>query len=183
MSAKESMSKSALLKEIEQSWSALNKALDQLSESDLTGPRDGQGWSVKDHLVHLSAWERSVVFFLQGKPRHEGLGVEEDTYVNESEDEINAVIRQKWSHLSLADVLAQLRHTHEQLLVLLEALSDADLQRRYAHFLPDEPGSPPQRAARRVIYANTAHHFGEHLGWIQTLVLGRSKGTADPEGI
>jgi hypothetical protein len=38
--------------------------------------KDGQGLTVKDHLIHLIFWERSVVFFLQGLPRHTGPGVE-----------------------------------------------------------------------------------------------------------
>jgi hypothetical protein len=65
------------LTDLSQAWTALNAVLDQLTQVEKTGPKDAQGWTVKDHLAHLAAWERSVIFMLQGKPRHAGLGVEE----------------------------------------------------------------------------------------------------------
>lgn len=49
-------------------------------------------------------------------------------------------------------------------------MSDADLQKRYRHYLPDEPGDGDGPPAINVIYGNTADHFREHLAWITTLV-------------
>ena len=161
--------KAVLLPEIERQWAALQTALARLSETQMTTLYDAQGWSVKDHLVHLAAWERSVVFFLQGKQRHEGLGVDETTYLDSTDDEINAVIQPQRKHLALAEVLAQLADTHEQLWALLQPLTDADLNLPYRHFLPDEPGEGDGPPAINVIYGNTAHHFAEHLAWIETL--------------
>ena len=68
-----------LLRRMEEAWSSLDGALSQLSEEQLQR-RDDTGWSVKDHLSHMAAWERSVAFLLQGRPRHEGLGVDEETW-------------------------------------------------------------------------------------------------------
>ena len=164
------MTKAELLADIERTWAALNQWLERFTEAQLTTLRDQEGWSVKDHLIHLEAWERSVVFFLQGKPRYEGLGVEETMYLTRDMDRINAVIQKQRRELPLADALAQMRHTHEELLKLLEPLSDADLQRTYRHYLPNEPGKGEGPTAMSVIVSNTSDHFTEHLEWIEVLV-------------
>jgi hypothetical protein len=161
--------KAELLADIEQSWAALNAALDRLNEAQLTTIRDAQGWTVKDHLSHLAAWERSVAYFLQGRPRHEGLGIDEKLYLTGSDDAINAAIQAQRQVQPLAETLAELRAGHAQLMALLHPLTDADLPKPYRHYLPDEPGAGDWPAIN-VIYGNTAHHFGEHLGWVQVLV-------------
>jgi hypothetical protein len=136
----------------------------------MTALKDARGWSVKDHLIHLTTWERSAVFFLQGKPRHAGLGVEEALSLKGSDDEINAVVFQQCKDLPLVEALAQFREVHQQLLKLLAPLTDADLQKPYRHYLPDEPGGGGGAPAINVINGNSAHHFAEHLAWIEALV-------------
>lgn len=66
--------KAEVMLEIETTWAALHSTLARLSEDEMTGVHDQAGWTVKDHLTHLTAWEESVISFLQGRPRHEGLG-------------------------------------------------------------------------------------------------------------
>jgi hypothetical protein len=170
MAEPNTLDKSNLLAAIDRSWIALNAALKRLTESQLTTIRDVQGWTVKDHIVHMTRWERSVVFFLQHLPRHDGLGVEETLYLQGSEDAINATIYRQASDLVLGDALLQFRENHRRLLELLAPLTDADLQKRYRDFLPDEPGDGDGPPAIDVIHGNTAHHFAEHLGWIEALV-------------
>lgn len=165
--------KMELLADIERNWVALNAVLDRLTVAQLTTLQDAQGWTVKDHIIHLMRWERSVVFFLQRLPRHEGLGVEEPLYLHGSDDAINAAIYRQTRDLALSDALAQFRETHQWLLKLLEPLSDADLQKHYRDYLPDEAGDRgDDRPAINVIYGNTAHHFAEHLRWIEALIGG-----------
>src|SRR5512134_416247 len=159
-----------LLAEIKQTWEALNDALLRLSKEQMATLYDAQGWNVKDHLVHLSCWERSVVFMLQGKPRHAGLRVDEALYLTEDFDKINAVIHQQEEEVSLPEVLAQLRDVHRQMLELLQPMTDADLQLPYRHFLPDEPGEGDGPTAYEMVYANTAGHFSDHLEWIEAIV-------------
>ncbi len=161
-------SKAELMAGIEREWAALNRTIGRLTEAQMTALHDAQGWAVKDHLINLTAWERSVVFFLQGKPRYEGLGVEEPVYRQGSDDAINAVIYQQHKDLPLAEALAQLRAVHEQLLGVLQPLSDEDLNRPYRHFLPDEPGRG-ERPTIRVVFANSSGHIAEHLPWIEAL--------------
>lgn len=161
--------KAQLLAAIDPAWSRLNSALGRWSEQEMTTLRDEHGWTVKDHLIHVAAWERSIVFFLQGKPREDGLGVSSAVYVHGNEDGINAVIYQQHKDLPLVEALAQLRAVHHELALLLQPLTDEDLRKPYRHYLPDEPGEGDGPPAINVVYGNTAHHFLEHLRWIEAL--------------
>lgn len=170
MNERRVVTKTELLSEIEQSWTRLNTALNRLTESQLAAIQDAQGWTVKDHVIHLTRWERSVVFFLQGLPRHQGLDVEESVYLKGLDDAINAVIYQQTRDVSGNEALAEFRTTHQQLVQLLQPLTDNDLHKHYRDYLPQEPGDGEGPPAINVIYGNTAHHFDEHLEWIETLV-------------
>ena len=171
--------KAELLADIERDWSALHDRLDQLSETEMTTLTNADGWTVKDHVAHLTVWERSVIFMLQGKPRHAGLGVPEAVYLSESYDEMNEIIFQQQKDQPLTAVLAQFNQTHQELLGLLQPLTDADLQKPYRHYLPDEPGDGDGPPAINIVYGNTAHHFREHLGWIDELVGNRDWGAGN----
>lgn len=162
--------KDELERRLDDAWSLLQQRIDALGDDALTGLGDRAGWTAKDHLAHLAAWERSMVYLLQGKPRHEGLGVEEAVYLNGDDDTINAVIQSATKDLPLADVQALLRSTHEQLRSLVAGMSAADLQQPYSHFLPDEPGRDDGRPIIERVSANGDSHFAEHLSYIEAIV-------------
>ena len=170
MSTHRVTTKAQLMLEIEDGWLIINQAIDSLSKAQMTTLRDGEGWTVKDHIAHMTAWERSALYFLQGKPRHEGLGVEESVYLSEDEDSINAAIYARQQSLTLPEVLADFRAVHSQLLTALQPLTDSELMLPYRHFLPDEPGEGEGPPGINVIYGNSAHHYHEHLAWMRALV-------------
>jgi hypothetical protein len=161
--------KSQLLAEIDKSWVALNFSLARLSEAQMTTVQDGHGWTVKDHITHMAAWESSVVFFLQGKPRSAGLGVAQSLFETRPIDEINEAIQQLHKDLSLAGATSQLQTTHRQLISLLNPLTDADLNQPLGTDHPELTDSD-QRRVIDIIRDNTSGHFSEHLGWIEALV-------------
>jgi hypothetical protein len=162
--------KTRLVADIGHVWSALEAGLGRLTEAELLARHDAAGWTVKDHVVHLARWERSVVALLHGRPRHEGLGIAASVYLAGPLDAINAAIQAQARDLSAAEAMAELRRTHRELLALLAPLSADDLRRPYRAWLPDEPGDGDGPPAIDVIRANTAGHFAEHLGWIEALV-------------
>lgn len=166
--------KADLLNAIEASWTKLNEALDRLTPEQMTEIRDPEGWSVKDHLVHMDAWERSVVVFLQGRPRHEGLGVDEQIYDRGDDDEINAAIQEQRKDISLSEALSELREVHGQLVSLLEPMTDDDMYKANSDFQPASSGERDERPIAGMIYSNTANHFTEHQEWIESLVSQRS---------
>lgn len=170
MSARPITTKAELLEAINANWQAINQAIDALSEVRMITIHDVQGWTVKDHIAHMAAWERSALFFLQGKPRHEGLGVSESLYLSEDADLINASIYQQQRTTSLATVIDNFREVHGQLLRALEPITDAELLLPYRHFLPDEPGEGDGPPGINVVYGNSAHHYQEHLAWMRALI-------------
>ena len=161
--------KAELLSEIDQAWTKLNETLDRLTPEQMTQIRDPQGWAVKDHLAHVAAWERSVVVFLQGKPRYVGLGVDKELWGG-GDDVINAAIQAKQKDMTLAEALADFRNVHSQLMTLIEPMSDSDLHKANSDFQPDATGERDDRPVIGMIYANTANHFREHQEWIESLI-------------
>lgn len=159
--------KAELEARIDDSWSRLERAIDGLSEVQLTDRRDAEEWSTKDHLAHVAAWERSIVYLLQGQPRHEGLGIEESVYLSRDTDTINAAIYEASSDLGLSDVLTLLRATHEQLRTLVAAMSDEDLQKSYVEFLPNDPGGDDGQPIIARIARATIRHFDAHHSAIE----------------
>lgn len=157
-----------LLANIEFARAIFNQLINRMPEEQMTSPKDSQGWAAKDHIFHLAAWENSVVFFLDGKPRYEGLQVKKELYLAREYDDINAAIFQRNKDKSLSEAVLQLRQTHEKLLEIIDTLNDDDLQKTYQHYLPGERGN--NRLVFEVIYSNTVAHFEEHKKYIEALI-------------
>lgn len=158
--------KSALLARVRLARAALERALAPLDEAALARPR-ADGWAIKDHLFHLSAWLRKTTAVLHGRPGHEALGVPQSLYDSGDEDGINARLLGEGQRLPLSAVLAGFRNSHSQMLAYLEAQPE---ERLTAPYNPDDPDDD-----RRVIDAvasNTYEHDEEHLGWIERALAG-----------
>lgn len=160
------MTKSELVTQIEQAWNAIQAEVNQLSEVQLTGVRSADGWSVKDHLAHLAAWERSALAIVRGEPRHLALGVDERLYTNGDFEQLNEAIYERHRADAFEIILAEWADAHRQLLAALGPLSDADLQRPDTDFLPGEPGFP---LFSRIV-SNTIKHYAEHHTWFSSLL-------------
>lgn len=161
--------KAELLDRLDRSWTALRETISNLSPGQLTSPTDNGGWTAKDHLAHLTAWERSMVFLLRHRPRHEGLGVDESLYLDGGEDEINAAIQQATKELPLDQVLAALEATHLELLALIQDLPEEKLRQTYSDFLPDEPGIDSGEPILWRISGNSDTHFDLHRAYIEAI--------------
>ncbi|MAU10003.1 MAG: hypothetical protein CL607_09300 [Anaerolineaceae bacterium] len=159
--------KATLLAHIERDWAYLNQFLHDLSKEQWLNVKNPDGWAVKDHIAHIEAWERSMIALLNGRPRHTGLKVDEALYVSGDFDAINHAIFLLHKNEPLDHVRAQFLATHEELMGLITRLSDADLQLPYSHYLPEEPGEDDGSPIFNRVYGNTAHHYREHLEWMQ----------------
>jgi len=167
-----STTKAQLFADIDREWRALQAHLARLSEQQLTAIHDQEGWAAKDHLAHLAAWEESILVLFQDKPRHQGLGVAEELYSSGSFDAVNAAIYEQRKNLPLHQVLSQLQGIHDQLMALVQPLSDDDLNRPAGSFFRSLPSAERRRLAD-LVHENTAEHYAEHLDWIEALVPGK----------
>ena len=168
MTELEKSTKSGLISRIEAAWANLESFISGLSEGQLTDLRDDQGWSIKDHITHLAAWEQALAMLFQGKPRYQSLGIEQTKFTGMYSDENNEAIRERWQHHSIASALAEFRRIHTLLMTSIQGLSDSDLDLPVAKFFPHSSNDP--RTVREIVEANTNDHFLEHLAWTETLV-------------
>lgn len=158
-----------LLSRIDQAWSSLEQLVHGLSETQLTTARDSQGWSVKDHLAHITAWEQSLLALLAGQDRDQAVGVgETDTTALETDD-VNAMIFQRNQQRAMQDVFTTFHRSHAQVCTAIAALSDADLRQPYSHYQPNDPPAEDAPVIHWII-GNTYEHYAEHIAWIQTLL-------------
>ncbi len=114
---------------IEKSWSELNRLVESLGQIGLTttGP---DGWAVKDHLVHVAAWEHSLIALLDGSDRRSAMGVGPE--VSET-DSINAAVWSLHREETPEQALAYFHQTHAQLMKLLGGMSEAHGLDKSAH--------------------------------------------------
>jgi uncharacterized protein (TIGR03083 family) len=161
------MTKEELLKAIQTSWDEFNAYLDTLSEEQLTQPADAAGWTVKDHLSHVTMWEEGMVAMLLKQPRGPAMGLQADEWANFDSDQINAVIQEQHKGDSLGEVKRMSKEVHQRLVEHIQQLSDGDLQRPYREFQADSDDGEPIIGR---LQGNTFEHYEEHRPWIEAIV-------------
>jgi uncharacterized protein (TIGR03083 family) len=155
--------KAELTNRIQREWSALLRAVENLTYEQMTRPGPG-GWSTKDNLAHLSAWERFLLRNqFQGYSPHEALQVDQATLEHSGIDELNAILFERNRDRSLPDILADLHETHAQLLAALEQMPDSDLME------PTYAIGPEARPVIVWVVYNTYEHYEEHRKTIQAI--------------
>lgn len=162
--------KGALIKAIDESWAELQSFLRSLTEENASG-QDSNGWTVRDHTMHIAVWEDSVLVLFHGGQRHEPLGVDERFYQQATFDQINEVIKERHSHVTLRQAVDRLRQVHSELMAEVRALSNAQLATTVRDFFPQAPRED-DRTMIDFIYWNTGDHFKEHLPWMRGLTTG-----------
>jgi len=159
------MEKEQLLQRIERSWASLDELISGLAGAQLTRPGP-DGWSVKDHLAHLAAWNLSLVALLEGRDRDAALGVWD---VPSEVDSVNDLLHRRYLDLVVDDVRALQAGSREMVRDALARLTDEDLSRPYAYFQPDDPGPNAGQPVLGWITGNTDEHAEEHLAYIREL--------------
>jgi hypothetical protein len=151
---------------IESSWNELVELVNQVQEAGGLTRAAADGWSIKDHLAHIGAWEHSLLALIEGRDRLAGMGVHEP--VAENTDAVNEAVRKLHENDTGDEALGYFRDSHAQLVAALGKLSDADLRKPYSHY---QPGDPDQkRPVAEWVGGNTYEHYKEHIGWINQLI-------------
>ncbi len=161
---------SELIEQLHQSWTKLEQTLAQLNDEQLTSQHDQVGWSIKDHLDHLSVWEEGIAALLECRPRYEAMGLDPVNLQNANEDQINAMIWERTKTRTLSETRTALRASREHLLRALDSLNDGDLSKGYSSYQPKEPSEDSGKPIMDWVVSNSSGHYLEHLPWIQAIV-------------
>ena len=145
----------ATLARFDRAWAELDGTVRALDERALTDVRDPVGWSAKDHLMHVAVWEQALHAKLDGRPRHEALGIDPAADASGDDDAINAAIFAGTRHRPLRDVLAALRDTH------------AATRARVAALLG--PAGAPAAGTLLSEVPGYTEHYEQHQRWIREL--------------
>lgn len=150
-----------LLARIEAEWSALLAVVEALSSEQMTTP-DAGGWSPKDNLAHLAAWEQWLLrYHLGSEPAHQVLQLDEATFARLDETSINALLYERNRERSAGSILSELKDTHSKVLATLERMPFDDLlAARYAD-------DPQHRPVLDWVIGNTYEHIQEHRQTIE----------------
>jgi hypothetical protein len=122
------ISKTQLLAELNDEnayWQAL---LDDIGEANMTQPEVAGGWSIKDIVAHITGWRRRTVRRFQAALNHEPDFPPLWPPELQEDDEINAWIYKANRDRPLADVLGDSREVFQQLVDVIAAFSDDELQ-------------------------------------------------------
>ena len=154
----------SVLERIEASWNDLVERVTKLGPGGLMLAAP-DGWAVKDHLVHVAAWEHSLLGLIEGRDRLAAMGLPP---MEKETDAINAAVQKQHAGETPEQVLRYFRESHGQLISALGKLSDADLQKPYSHFQPSDPEQ--QAPVIGWVAGDTWKHYAKHIGWINQLV-------------
>ena len=161
----EPTTKPELLGLIDERWSVLQQLLGKLSDTEMERPL-GDGWSAKVHLGHLAAWERSLMGLLRKQNRGDAMGVPREIWDAHELDGTNGYLARATEVKSLTIVRSESDATHGELVMLLNSMTQADLEMPYSHYQPDDlpyNGNP----VGGWVHGNTWDHYNEHIGWLE----------------
>ena len=161
--------KADLIEGINGAWSTLEGAIASSSEKALTTP-GGDSWSVKDHLAHIESWERYLLAVLERRSPSAAIGIDLATVRSTADDPLNALIIEPTKEQPLSQVLADLRRTHEQLLAVVAALPEGDLEKLAADYQPEELAGDTDSIAVWIAHI-CDEHLRDHVGWIQQITV------------
>lgn len=156
--------KPELIHRIQDEWTKLLCVIEPLNESEMTTCELG-GWSIKDNLAHITAWEQFLrLHYLKKLPPHEVMGMDLDTFEKADEDGINALLFQHNKDRSITDIVSDFHHSHEQLVSYLKQHPFTDLMK------PRFADDPEERPWILWVIGNTYEHYEEHRISIQRLI-------------
>jgi hypothetical protein len=152
------MTKSELLQHVAETWDMFRGGFADLDEAQMMRPGP-EGWAVKDHIAHVTAWERILlVRHVRGRSFAEAAEMDEvtshATQGMTAETGLNDYFFERDRDLTLAAVLLASKAMHRELLDAIDAL-------------PDERLMEPSLLTH--IADNTYEHYEEHRRIIESL--------------
>jgi hypothetical protein len=131
--------KADLLDRIANARPALEALIASLDDAALNR-RDHADWRVRDHLSHISAWERMLIAHVTDGKDHKIVQLSPTEYAAADLQQINDRLHDLHKHDALADVRAEFAASHAAILALIDTLDAAALARPY---WDDDPSKRP----------------------------------------
>jgi hypothetical protein len=147
------MRKDKVIELLEDRWSQLRQSFEGLSKEKMILPAPDGGWSIKDILAHVRAWEEECLKYLPLIVEEQRLPRYKDMYGGINA--FNAMTHEANKNLPLDAVIKNLDSTHERLL-------------DYLRTVPDEFFNSQTRFRRRLA-ADTYNHYPEHTETIRKI--------------
>jgi hypothetical protein len=157
------MTKDELLAAISDDRARLERALLSLDDVAIAAAPRG-GWSVKDHLSHMAAWERMIVAHLRDGSDAAVAGMDGAAYAAASLDELNDRLYRLHCDDSVAAVRLEFRNAHAAIVAFIAAMPEQRLSEPY---WDDDPSG---RTVLEKIAGDTYLHYREHAEWIGELI-------------
>jgi hypothetical protein len=155
-------SKSELLARIGPARRALEDLITSLSAGGLDRI-DDEGWRVRDHLSHISAWERMLVAHLTDGADHLIVRLSPAEYAEADLQQINDRLHDIHRSDATDDVLVEFGASHGEMMALIERLDDSALAQPY---WDDDPAKRP---VIEKLTGDTYRHYLEHRRWIAAI--------------
>lgn len=137
-----------------------------ISAQDLAAPGPDGGWAIKDHLVHIGAWEHWLLALFERRDRLEAMGA---AGAAKDIDSVNAAVWEKHRHDSVDAARAYFDDAHRQLMAVIDRQSTEDFERPYKAFFEPAEGEAATQPVLVAVAANTYEHYEEHIGWIKRM--------------
>jgi len=154
------MDKATLLDNISAGHEMLAKVLSSLNEAQMTAAGVNGDWSIKDVLVHITAWQQRLLAQMQAATRGDEPNISALDISGEETDRLNEQFYQENKTRPLNEVLGDLQSTHSQMLAAVKAMTGEDLTDPHRFAWTD--GKP----LWQFIASETYEHILEHIGAI-----------------
>ncbi len=120
-------SKTDLLTAIKKERGALDQLLKDLTDDQLLSPDIVGSWSVKDVLAHLTAWEQMCLEWYKAGLADEMPALPAPGFKWNQTPALNQHIYEEYRDVALKDVLAKYTASHEEMMDVIQNLSNEDL--------------------------------------------------------
>jgi hypothetical protein len=148
---------------IMQAWQRLMDTMSQAPKPEYSRKQDANGWTALDHFAHVSAWERSRLTWLQGRPRFEGLGVTPKQF-QLGYDELNEIVRQQTHGQSYDEVMQAALSVHQAMIDEVRTFDPDDVPRSGGIDTAEMADIGAQ------LTVNLTEHYDEHREYIERIL-------------
>jgi hypothetical protein len=147
------MTKTDLQDAIQSGRLAFDNLLDTIPEDRMEEPLLDNGWSAKDTIMHLVAWEQRLIGWVNAAAQGDEPALPAPGYTWEQMDELNEQTYLQQKHRSLDDILASFHASLNLIFLALDRFDDDTLNSKYLG---------EDSLLWRYFAENTYEHYEEH---------------------